>query len=129
MILNQRPEISRTKLHDDVLCASRFDIVDELDNVNVVQLSKNVDLHGDSIQDSHIDSWIDTYGFDGKHLLTRAKPTETYEPTPTRRGNDNSGAALSKVIPRGIPVQFILGLVSTVVRALSVDSVESLSSG
>jgi hypothetical protein len=40
---------ARAKLHDDVLRKRRFDVVYEVDDVDVIELSKELDLHDDCV--------------------------------------------------------------------------------
>jgi hypothetical protein len=40
---------ARAKLHDDVLRKRRFDVVYKVDDVDVIELSKELDLHDDCV--------------------------------------------------------------------------------
>ena len=63
----------RAKLHDDVLCKRRFDVVFEADDVDVIKLSKELDFHGDRIGEGCVQSSRDLHSLDSEYLRKDTK--------------------------------------------------------
>jgi hypothetical protein len=58
----------RAELHNDVLRKRRFDVVFEADDVYVIELSKELDLHDDCAGEGCVQSGRDLHSLDSNYL-------------------------------------------------------------
>jgi hypothetical protein len=72
----------RAELHDDVLREERFDVIFEVDDMDVIELSKELDFHDDCIGEGCVQSGRDLDSLDSEYLQNAKIPTVRMSPKP-----------------------------------------------
>jgi hypothetical protein len=70
----------RAELHNNVLRKRRFDVVFKADDVDVVELSEELDFHGDCVGESCVQSGRDLHSLDSEYLQNAKIPTVRMSP-------------------------------------------------
>jgi hypothetical protein len=70
----------RAELHDDVLREERFDVIFEVDDMDVIELSKELDFHDDCIGEGCVQSGRDLDSLDSEYQQNAKIPTVRMSP-------------------------------------------------